>query len=171
MVHVALKNRCGPLFLCFHFLVDEAENSALRYFSRMAKILALDIGKKRTGVAETDPYQLIATGLPTVFTTDLLTFLAVYVATEQPELLVVGEPKQMHGAPSEVEGFIQESIKKINLKFPELPIQRVDERFTSKMASHAISRSGLSKKKRENKALIDEVSAVIILQTWLGRKQ
>lgn len=137
------------------------------YFSGMAKVLAFDIGKKRTGVAETDPFQIIATGLPTINTEDLLTFLEQYISAENPDLLVIGEPKRMHGVPSEIEGFIQETISKINKKFPAINIVRVDERFTSKMASHAISQSGMSKKKRQNKALIDEVSAVIILQTWL----
>jgi putative Holliday junction resolvase len=136
----------------------------------MAKVLALDIGKKRTGIAETDPFQLIATGMPTVFTADLFTFLQGYISEEKPELLVVGEPKQMGGMPSEVEPFIQEVLAKIKAKWPTLLVKRVDERFTSKMASHAISQSGMTKKKRQNKALIDEVSAVIILQTYMNRK-
>ena len=135
----------------------------------MAKVLAFDIGKKRTGVAETDPFKIIATGLPTIDTNELFRFLAKYVALENPELLVIGEPKRMHGVASEVEGFIQETIVKIKSNYPQLPIQRVDERFTSKMASHVISQSGMSKKKRQDKALIDEVSAVIILQTWLNK--
>mgnify|MGYP000854432518 CR=1 FL=1 len=136
----------------------------------MAKVLALDIGKKRTGIAETDPFQLIATGLPTVLTTDLFSFLDTYIKAESPELVVVGEPKQMQGMASEIEPFIQEVLVKFKAKWPAIPVQRVDERFTSKMASHAISQSGMSKKKQQNKALIDEVSAVIILQTWLNRK-
>lgn len=140
------------------------------YLRHMAKIMALDIGKKRTGIAETDPFQLIATGLPTVETQKLLPFLSQYLAEENPELLLIGEPKRMHGVPSEVEGFIKETISKIKKRWPTLPIERVDERFTSKMAAHAISQSGLTKKKRQQKGLIDEVSAVIILQTWLERK-
>ena len=136
----------------------------------MAKVLALDIGTKRTGVAETDPLQIIASGLPTIETTGLLEFLRRYVTTEQPECLVVGEPKRLHGVASEVEVFIQSLLTQIKVLFPELKIERIDERFTSKMASAAIAQSGLSKKKRQNKALVDEVSAVIILQSWLEQK-
>ncbi len=136
----------------------------------MAKILAFDIGKKRTGVAETDPLQIIATGLPTVDTQQLLKFLKKYVAQENPELLIVGEPKRLHGEPSEVEGFILNWISIFKKHFPNLPVQRVDERFTSKMASSVIAQSGLPKTKRQQKGLVDEVSAVIILQTYMDRK-
>lgn len=136
----------------------------------MAKVLALDIGTKRTGVAETDPLQIIATGLPTLETAALLNFLQGYVAKEQPECLIIGEPKRMHGTPSDVEQFIQTVIQQITARFPTLKMVRIDERFTSKMASAAIAQSSLPKKKRQNKALIDEVSAVIILQSWLEQK-
>ena len=137
----------------------------------MAKVLALDIGTKRTGLAETDPMQIIATGLPTIATTDLAAFLDRYVAQESPECLVIGEPKRLHGVASDVEVFIQKLITAIKQKHPLLAIARVDERFTSKMASQAISQSGMSKKKRQNKALIDEVSAVIILQSWMQQQR
>lgn len=135
----------------------------------MAKVLALDIGKKRTGVAETDPMQIIATGLPTVETQNLLPFIEVYVEKEKPDCIVIGQPRRMHGALSEVETFISQFIRKLAQKLPHIRIEREDERFTSKMASAAISQSGLSKKKRQNKALVDEVSAVIILQSWMSR--
>lgn len=137
----------------------------------MAKVLALDIGMKRTGVAETDPFRIIATGLPTIASVDLIPFLKQYIATECPEIIVVGEPKRLHGVASDIESFIQKTIKQINLLFPDVKIARVDERFTSKMASAAIAQSGLPKKKRQNKGLIDEVSAVIILQSWLAQRK
>lgn len=135
----------------------------------MPKVLALDVGKKRTGVAETDPFQIIATGLPTIETSQLLPFLKNYIEKEAIETLIVGEPKRMHGVPSDIEAFISPLIIKIQKLHPALKIERVDERFTSKMASQAISESNLPKKKRQNKALIDEISAVIILQTWMNR--
>jgi putative Holliday junction resolvase len=136
----------------------------------MAKIIALDVGTVRTGVAETDPFQIIATGLPTVATKDLLTFLKAYIPRENPEYLVVGEPKRMHGEASEVEGFISQKIAEIKKLFPALRIERMDERFTSKMAAQTIAQSNLKKKQRQNKALVDEVSAVLILQSWMSRR-
>ncbi len=136
----------------------------------MAKIIALDVGTVRTGVAETDPFQIIATGLPTVATKELLTFLKTYIPRENPECLVVGEPKRMHGEASEVEGFISQKIAEIKKLFPALRIERMDERFTSKMAAQTIAQSNLKKKQRQNKALVDEVSAILILQSWMGKK-
>jgi len=136
----------------------------------MAKIIALDVGTVRTGVAETDPFQIIATGLPTVATKELLTFLNAYIARENPECLVVGEPKRMHGEASEVEVFISQKISEIKKLFPALRIERMDERFTSKMAAQTIAQSNLKKKQRQNKALVDEVSAILILQSWMGKK-
>ena len=133
----------------------------------MAKLLAFDIGKKRTGLAETDPLQIIASGLKTIPTSEIMNFLKDYCKDELPECLVIGEPRRLHGVPSEVEPFIQSQIRKIQAKFPLLNIVRMDERFTSKMASQAISQSGMPKKKRQNKDLIDEVSAVLILQSWM----
>lgn len=140
------------------------------YFWAMAKVLALDIGRKRTGVAETDPLRIIATGLPTVETINLLPFIKAYVEQEKPDCIVVGQPRRMHGEASEVETFITEVIRKITKRFPNIRIEREDERFTSKMASSTIAQSGLKKKKRQQKGLIDEVSAVIILQSWMSRK-
>jgi putative Holliday junction resolvase len=141
-----------------------------QYIWCMAKVLALDIGTKRTGIAETDPLQLIATGLSTIETTQLLPFLKSYVIEEKPELLVIGEPKRLHGAPSHVEAFIVQQMQHIQKAFPALPIRRVDERFTSKIAGKSLVQSGLKKKHRQNKALIDEVSAVLILQSWLDSR-
>ncbi len=140
------------------------------YFWAMAKVLAFDIGTKRTGVAETDPLQIIATGLPTIATEKLMEFLRQYMAKEKPEALIIGEPKRLHGAASDVEQFISKQIVAIQKAFPDLTIHRVDERFTSKIASLSIAQSGLKKKQRQNKALVDEVSAVLILQSWMDRK-
>ena len=136
----------------------------------MAKVIALDIGTKRTGVAETDPMQIIASGLTTVETPNLLKFLKDYVQIEKPELLVVGEPKRLHGESGEIETFIQQIITKLKQQLPNLLIERIDERFTSKMAFQTMIDSGLSKKKRKDKALVDQVSATIILQSWLDKK-
>ncbi len=136
----------------------------------MARILAIDYGKKRVGIAITDELQLIASGLTTVPTNELFIFLKEYIKNEQVELFLVGEPKQMDNSASESEVLIIPFIKKLKGLFPKIPIERVDERFTSKMAFQTMIDSGLKKKQRQNKALIDEISATIILQTYLTRK-
>ncbi|MGB8705216.1 MAG: Holliday junction resolvase RuvX [Gillisia sp.] len=133
----------------------------------MARILALDFGKKRTGIAVTDEMQIIASGLATVATSELLSYLEDYFGKEKVELVLIGEPKQMNNTASESEVFILEFLKKFNEKFPEMPTKRVDERFTSKMAVKTMIDSGLKKKKRRDKALLDEISATIILQSYL----
>ena len=133
----------------------------------MAKILAFDFGKIRTGIAVTDELQIIATGLTTVKTKDFFTFLKNYMQNESVELFLIGEPKQMNNEVSESEALIIPFIKKLKEEFKNIPIKRVDERFTSKMAFQTMIDSGLSKKQRQNKALIDEISATIILQTYL----
>jgi len=136
----------------------------------MQKVIALDVGTKRTGVAETDPMHIIATGLKTVPTKELLAFLKEYVKTEKPKILVVGQPRRLHGELGAIEGFIVKLIEKITAQHPDLRIDRIDERFTSKMAFQTMIDSGLKKKDRANKELIDEVSATIILQSWLAKK-
>ena len=133
----------------------------------MARILAIDYGKKRTGIAVTDELQIIASGLTTVPTDELLEFLESYLAKEKVELFLVGEPKQMDSSASESEILIKPFIEKLKNKFPTINIVRVDERFTSKMAFQTMIDSGLKKKQRQNKALIDEISATIILQSYL----
>lgn len=133
----------------------------------MARILALDYGMKRTGIAVTDDFQIIASGLVTVLTKDLITFLTKYFKEENVELVLVGEPKQMNNTASQSEVPIQEFLKKFKEKFPMMEMKRVDERFTSKMAVKTMIDSGLKKKKRQNKALLDEISATIILQSYL----
>jgi putative Holliday junction resolvase len=133
----------------------------------MARIMALDFGTKRTGIAITDELQMIASGLTTVKTPELLDFLSNYFKEEKVELVVVGEPKQKDESASESEVYIQKFLKSFAKKFPAMPVKRVDERFTSKMAFQTMIDGGLKKKKRRNKALIDEISATIILQSYL----
>lgn len=133
----------------------------------MARILAIDYGTKRTGIAVTDELQIIASGLTTVATKELLPFLKSYISKENVELFLVGEPKQMNNEVSESEDSIQGFLKKLSKSIPEMPVKRVDERFTSKMAVQTMIDSGLTKAQRKNKALVDEISATIILQSYL----
>lgn len=136
----------------------------------MPKILAIDFGKKNCGIAVTDDLQIIASGLTTVATKEILSFLKKYTAEENVALFVVGKPKQMNYEDSESEQLIIPFLKKLSQTFPTIPIEREDERFTSKMAFQTMIDSGLSKSKRKNKALIDEISATIILQSYLYNK-
>jgi len=135
----------------------------------LGRIVALDYGKKRTGIAVTDELQLIASGLTTVASHELLDFLANYVSEEKVVKFVVGEPRQMNNAPSESEIFIVPFLSRLKKAFPELPIEREDERFSSKLARRSMIDSGLKQKQRRNKALVDEISATIILQAYLNR--
>ncbi|UII75202.1 Holliday junction resolvase RuvX [Flagellimonas sp. HMM57] len=135
----------------------------------MARIVALDYGRVRTGIAVTDELQLIASGLTTVETKDLIPFLADYLKHEVVEVFVVGLPKQMDNTPSESEELIQVFLNKLSARFPKVKVERQDERFTSKMAFQSMLDSGMKKKKRQNKALVDEISATLILQAYLNR--
>ncbi|MDO1500016.1 Holliday junction resolvase RuvX [Winogradskyella maritima] len=135
----------------------------------MGRLLALDFGKKRTGIAVTDELQIIASGLCTVETTDVIQFLSEYFEKESVDVIIIGEPKQMDNSVSESEADIQKLLPKLKAKFPDMPIERVDERFTSKMAFETMIDSGLKKKQRQNKALIDEISATLILQNYMTR--
>ncbi len=135
----------------------------------MSRIIAIDYGKKRTGLAITDPLKLIASGLQTVETNNIFTFLKDYFSKEKVEIALVGEPKQMDGTPSESTEIIEKFVERFKTEFPDIKIERVDERFTSKMASKTLIDSGLKKKKRQDKALLDEVSATIMLQDYLNR--
>ncbi|MFT4831642.1 MAG: putative Holliday junction resolvase [Psychroserpens sp.] len=137
--------------------------------NKVARIVALDFGKVRTGIAVTDELQLIASGLATVETKGLLDYLKNYVQKEKVEKFVVGEPKQMDNTPSESEVLIKPFLLKLSEAFPEIPVVRHDERFTSKMAFQTMIDSGLKKKQRRNKALVDEISATIILQAYLQK--
>jgi putative Holliday junction resolvase len=134
------------------------------------RVLAFDYGTKRIGVAVTDPMQIIATGLDTIHPKDIIEYLKKYLATEQVELFVVGEPKQMNGSPSQSAPHIKGFITTLNKNFPEIPVERIDERFTSKMASAVVAQSGFKKTDRQNKERLDTISATIILQTYLEKK-
>ncbi len=132
--------------------------------------MALDIGKKRTGVAVSDPLQIIATALDTVETGELIGFLKKYIAAEPVEKLIVGYPLNMDDSPTDATPIVEKFILKFGNVFPLIPIEKTDERMTSKMASREIAGMGLKKKDREQKALIDAVSAVMMLQEYLANK-
>jgi putative Holliday junction resolvase len=134
----------------------------------MGRIIAIDYGTKRTGLAVTDEMQLIASGLTTVETKVLIPFLKDYIAKEKVDKFVVGLPKQMDNTASESEIYIQKFLIQLVKVVPHIPVDRVDERFTSKMAFQTMIDSGLKKKQRQNKALIDEISATLILQSYLA---
>lgn len=131
--------------------------------------MALDYGKVRTGIAVTDELQLIASGLTTVATGELLSFLSTYIEKESVERFVVGLPKRMDNTSSEAEALIQPFLQQLSAQFPTIPVERQDERFTSKIAARFMVASGMKKKKRQNKALIDEISATLILQSYLNK--
>lgn len=134
---------------------------------KMGRILAIDYGTKRTGIAVTDELQIIASGLTTVDTKELMSFLKTYINSENVEKFVVGLPKQMDNTASESEVYIQKFLVQLAKTIPHIPVDRVDERFTSKMAFQTMIDSGLKKKQRQNKALVDEISATLILQSYL----
>lgn len=133
----------------------------------MGRIVAIDYGQKRCGIAVTDEMNIIATGLTTVRTHDLETFLMEYVKMNQVECFVVGEPRQMNNTPSESAKFIEPFVRRLKRLFPEIPVARHDERFTSLMASRTIREAGLKKRDRQDKALVDTVSATILLQSFM----
>ncbi len=137
----------------------------------MSQVVAIDYGKVRCGIAATDDMQLIASALTTVETKNIFSFLEKYFSENRVETLVIGLPTDLKGNLSEIETDILKFIEKVKELFPEVEIHRFDERFTSKMASFFISQSGKNKKQRQEKALIDKVSATIILQNFLEQKQ
>jgi|UniRef100_UPI0040495BBC putative holliday junction resolvase len=134
------------------------------------RVLAFDYGTKRIGIAVTDPLQIIATGLDTIHPKDIIEYLKKYLSTEKVELFVVGEPKQMNGSPSQSAPHIKGFITTLNKNFPDIPVEQIDERFTSKMASAVVAQSGFKKTDRQNKERLDTISATIILQTYLEKK-
>ncbi|GAA4459780.1 Holliday junction resolvase RuvX [Nemorincola caseinilytica] len=136
----------------------------------MARILALDIGKKRTGIAVTDELQIIATGLDTVDTGELIGYLKKYMATEKVEKVIVGYPLNLDDTPTHATPIVEKFIVKFGNVFPQMPVEKIDERMTSKMASREISGMGLRKTDRERKELIDVVSAVMMLQEYLQHR-
>ena len=137
----------------------------------MARILSIDYGKKRTGVAVTDPLQLIAGGLATVSTSELFDWLKTYLAKESVERIVIGEPRQPNGQPSENLERVQQFVNRWRKAVPEVPIEFYDERFTSVLAHQAMIDGGLKKKARQDKALVDEISATIILEDYLRSRK
>ena len=137
----------------------------------MSRIMAIDYGRKRTGIAVSDPLQLIANGLTTVPTGQLLQFVMDYAAREPLERIVVGLPRQMNNEPSESMKYIEPFVRSLRRHLPAVPVEYVDERFTSVLAHRAMLEAGLKKKERQNKALVDEVSATIILQTYLENRR
>lgn len=137
----------------------------------MSRILAIDYGRKRTGIAVSDPMQLIANGLITVASRDLLTFIGEYLSKESVEKIIVGLPKQMNNEMSENMRYIEPFVRSLKKRFPDMPVEYVDERFTSVLAHRTMIEAGLKKKDRQNKALVDEISATIILQTYLESRR
>ena len=137
----------------------------------MARILSIDYGKKRTGIAVTDPLQIIAGGLATVSTSELFDWLKAYLTKEQVERIVIGEPRQPNGQPSENLQRVQQFVNRWRKAVPEVPIEYFDERFTSVLAHQAMIDGGLKKKARQDKGLVDEISATIILEDYLRSRR
>jgi putative Holliday junction resolvase len=137
----------------------------------LARIIAIDYGRKRVGLAVTDPFQIIANGLDTVAAKDVLTYLEKYFQAEEVECIVVGYPKQMNNEDSESVKYLKPFLGQLKKKFPDMPIELVDERFTSKIAFQTMIDGGLGKKARRDKAMIDKVSATIILQSYMETKR
>lgn len=134
----------------------------------MGRILAIDYGAKRTGLAVTDPLQIIATGLTTVETKNILNYLKKYFETEDVEKIVIGESKNLDNSKSQIAPEIEKFAEKLKKQFPTKPIAWIDERFTSKMAKQSMLLSGMKKKKRQQKSLVDEISATLILQSFMN---
>lgn len=134
----------------------------------MGRILAIDFGRKRTGIAVTDTLQLIANGLATVATAQLMDFLKAYVAKESVELIVVGQPKQMDNTPSESMRYLKPFLARLANEIPEMPVVMYDERFTSVLAHRAMLDGGMKKMARRDKSIVDEISATIILTDYLN---
>ena len=139
--------------------------------SELARILSIDYGQKRTGLAVTDPLQIIAGGLATVSTSGLFDWLKDYLSKESVERIIIGEPKQINGQPSENLARVQQFVNRWKKAFPEVPIEYYDERFTSVLAHQAMIDGGLKKKARQDKGLVDEISATIILEDYLRSKK
>lgn len=133
----------------------------------MARILAIDYGLKRTGIAVTDPFQIIATGLTTIDTKELIFFLKKYFTEEVVELIIIGEPKNWDESDTHATPLVRKAIIQLNKEFPSLPVKTVDERYTSKLAVQAMVQMGLKKKDRRDKKIIDKVAATIMLQEYL----
>ncbi len=135
----------------------------------MARILSIDYGGKRTGIAVTDPFQIIATGLTTIDTKDFIKFLKEYVAKEAVERFIIGYPLNMDDTPTHATPLVQNAMKQLQKHFPHIPVETVDERYTSKMAKDAMFEMGLKKKQRRDKKLVDEIAATMMLQEYMNR--
>lgn len=133
----------------------------------MARILSIDYGIKRTGIAVSDPLQIIATGLTTVDSNQLVPFLKDYFAKEEVELIIIGEPRNLDDSPTHATPLVERCIRHLQKHFPLMPIRKVDERFTSKMAKDSMIEMGLKKMQRRDKALVDEIAATILLQEYM----
>ena len=133
----------------------------------MARILSIDYGLKRTGIAVTDPLKIIATGLTTVASKELITFLKDYFSREEVELIIIGEPKNWDDTDTHATPLVEKFIKELQKNFPAMPVIKVDERYTSKMAKDSMLEMGLTKKKRRDKKLVDKIAATILLQEYL----
>ena len=137
----------------------------------MGCLVGIDYGEKRTGLAYTDPDKIIATGLKSILTKDVIKFLGTFFETVEVEMLIVGKPIQKNGNPSNIEVKIKDFIKEIKINFPEIQVDRYDERYTSKIAKNLINESGMKKKVRHDKGIIDKISATLILQSYLEFKK
>lgn len=137
----------------------------------MARILCIDYGGKRTGIAVTDPLQIIATALQTVETHQLFVFLKNYLKQEEVERILIGHPLNLDDSPTHATPLVEAAIKRLNKEFPQLPVERVDERFTSKLAGRAMLEMGMKKKQRREKGQIDQIAAAIMLQEYLAAKK
>ena len=137
----------------------------------MGRIMSIDYGMKRTGLAVTDPLQIIATALDTVESEKLMTYLSSYLKKEQVDAIVIGMPKNLRNTDTDMTPHVRELIVRLRKSFPELPIHEIDERFTSSIAQKSMIESGMKKKDRQVKGNLDKISAVIILQDYLGRKK
>jgi putative Holliday junction resolvase len=133
----------------------------------MARLLCIDYGLKRTGIAVSDPLQIIATGLTTVPSHELINFLKNYFKEEAVELIIIGEPKNLDDSDTHATPLVRQIIKRLEKEFPMLPIKKVDERYTSKMAKQAMIDMGMKKKDRRNKGTVDEIAATIMLQEYM----
>lgn len=136
----------------------------------MSRIISIDYGRKRTGIAVTDPLQIIAQGLTTVPTAELLTFVKDYAGREPVERIVVGRPMQTNGQPSENLPRVEQFVKQLEKELPDIPVTWWDERYTSVLAHRTMLDSGIGKMRRRDKALVDEISATIILQSYMERR-
>lgn len=155
----------------FKVYIDIGKELICTFVATMSRILAIDYGRKRTGIAVTDPMQIIANGLTTVSTHQLMDFLLNYIKQEPVERIIIGHPKQMNNEDSENMKNIIPFMNRLKKLLPDMPVELVDERFTSVLAHQAMLAVGLKKKDRQNKALVDEISATIILQSYLESKK